>query len=77
MNWNEAPLFSLDTWFTPRVADFLRLLGGLLGTAAIGALIAYCGYLGLMADDAELKAGKSPHSGFCPEYPEFEFNRDR
>ena len=47
----------------------LEFIGGCLGAAAFGALGGWVYWLVVSQDDTELKAGKSPHSGFCPESP--------
>ncbi|MEE0763907.1 MAG: hypothetical protein U0L94_03450 [Akkermansia sp.] len=47
----------------------LKFIGECLGTAAFGALGGWVYWLVVSQDDTELKAGKSPHSGFCPESP--------
>ena len=43
---------------------FQFLAGGACGLFAVSLL-----WLAVELDDAELQAGKSPHSGFCPESP--------
>ena len=43
---------------------FQFLAGGACGLFVIGLF-----WLAVELDDAELQAGKSPHSGFCPESP--------
>lgn len=40
-----------------------------LAASACGLLIAGTAWLAVELDNAELQAGKSPHSGFCPESP--------
>ncbi|QHV66178.1 hypothetical protein DMI80_09860 [Akkermansia muciniphila] len=47
----------------------LKFIGECLGAAAFGALGGWVYWLVVSQDDTELKAGKSPHSGFCPESP--------
>lgn len=47
----------------------LNFIGECLGAAAFGALGGWVFWLVVSQDDTELKAGKSPHSGFCPESP--------
>lgn len=47
----------------------LKFIGECLGAAAFGALVGWVYWLVVSQDDTELKAGKSPHSGFCPESP--------
>lgn len=47
----------------------LECIGGCLGVAAFGALGGWLFWLCMCQDDAELKAGKSPHSGFSPSCP--------
>ena len=47
----------------------LKFIGECLGAAAFGALGGWVYWLVMSQDDTELKAGKSPHSGFCPESP--------
>lgn len=42
----------------------------LIGIISLG--IGYAVWIGLNMDNKELEAGKSPHSGFCPDYPEWE-----
>lgn len=46
-----------------------EVMGGCLGAACFGALGGWVFWLGASLDDEELKAGKSPHSGFCPDSP--------
>lgn len=43
---------------------FQFLVGGAFGLFAVGLF-----WLAVELDNAELQAGKSPHSGFCPESP--------
>lgn len=43
---------------------FQFLAGGACGLFVIGLF-----WLAVEIDNAELQAGKSPHSGFCPESP--------
>ncbi len=43
---------------------FKFLAGGACGLFAVSLL-----WLAVELDNAELQAGKSPHSGFCPESP--------
>lgn len=43
---------------------FQFLAGGACGLSAVSLF-----WLAVELDDAELQAGKSPHSGFCPESP--------
>lgn len=43
---------------------FQFLAGGACGLFVIGLF-----WLAVELDNAELQAGKSPHSGFCPESP--------
>lgn len=43
---------------------FQFLAGGAFGLFAVGLF-----WLAVELDNAELQAGKSPHSGFCPESP--------
>lgn len=43
---------------------FQFLAGGAFGLFAVGLF-----WLVVELDNAELQAGKSPHSGFCPESP--------
>ena len=43
---------------------FRALAGGAFGLFAVGLF-----WLAVELDNAELQAGKSPHSGFCPESP--------
>lgn len=43
---------------------FQFLAGGVCGLFVIGLF-----WLAVELDNAELQAGKSPHSGFCPESP--------
>lgn len=43
---------------------FQFLAGGACGLFAVNLF-----WLAVELDDAELQAGKSPHSGFCPESP--------
>lgn len=47
----------------------LKFIGECLGAAAFGALGGWVFWLAVELDNAELQAGKSPHSGFCPESP--------
>ncbi|PNC53373.1 hypothetical protein [Akkermansia muciniphila] len=47
----------------------LKFIGECLGAAAFGTLGGWVYWLVVIQDDTELKAGKSPHSGFCPESP--------
>lgn len=47
----------------------LEFIGGGLAAAVFGALGGGMFWLGMSQDDEELKAGKSPHSGFCPDSP--------
>lgn len=44
----------------------LKILAGLAFYASIPLSIIYV----VNDDNNELRQGKSPHSGFCPEYPE-------
>lgn len=41
----------------------------MLSAAASGLFMALSLWLAMELDNAELQAGKSPHSGFCPESP--------
>ncbi|WP_290549738.1 hypothetical protein [Akkermansia sp.] len=41
----------------------------MLGAGACGLLIAAMAWLVIEIDNAELQAGKSPHSGFSPDCP--------
>lgn len=43
---------------------FQFLAGGAFGLFAVGLF-----WLAVELDNAELQAGKNPHSGFCPESP--------
>ena len=43
---------------------FQFLAGGACGLSAVSLF-----WLAVELDNAELQAGKSPHSGFCPESP--------
>ena len=52
-----------------KVSEFI---GGCFGAAAFGALGGWVFWLGMSQDDEELKAGKSPHSGFTPDCPVWE-----
>lgn len=47
----------------------LKFIGECLGAAAFGTLGGWVFWLVVIQDDTELKAGKSPHSGFCPDSP--------
>lgn len=47
----------------------LEFIGGCLGAAVFGVLGGFVFWLGMSQDDVELKAGKSPHSGFTPGCP--------
>lgn len=47
----------------------LKFIGECLGAAAFGALGGWVYWLVVSQDDTELKAGKSPHSGFSPDCP--------
>lgn len=40
-----------------------------LGACSFGLSAACLFWLAVELDNAELQAGKSPHSWFCPEYP--------
>lgn len=40
-----------------------------LGACSFGLSAACLFWLAVELDNAELQADKSPHSGFCPEYP--------
>lgn len=40
-----------------------------LGACACGALLGWMFYTAFDQDNAELQAGKSPHSGFSPDCP--------
>lgn len=46
-----------------------EVMGGCLGAVCFGALGGWVFWQGMSQDDTELKEGKSPHSGFCPESP--------
>ena len=52
--------------------NFFQLFCGCLGAGAFGLLWGWLFWLGVVMDDEELKAGKSPHSGFCPDSPTWE-----
>ena len=41
----------------------------MLSAAASGLFMALSLWLAMELDNAELQAGKNPHSGFCPESP--------
>lgn len=47
----------------------LKFIGECLGAAAFGAFGGWVFWLVVSQDDTELKAGKSPHSGFSPDCP--------
>lgn len=47
----------------------MKSLFKFLGSCASGLLIAGTAWLVVELDNTELQAGKSPHSGFCPESP--------
>lgn len=49
---------------------FRALAGGACGLFAIGLF-----WLAVEIDNDELQAGKSPHSGFTPDYPTTTANR--
>lgn len=47
----------------------MKALAEFLGACAYGALWGWMFYTAFAQDNDELQAGKSPHSGFCPESP--------
>lgn len=47
----------------------MKTLLEILAAAASGLFMALSLWLAVEIDNAELQAGKSPHSGFCPESP--------
>lgn len=47
----------------------MKTFSEMLGAGAYGLLIAAMAWLVVEIDNAELQAGKSPHSGFTPSYP--------
>lgn len=47
----------------------MKTLLEMLAAAASGLFMALSLWLDMELDNAELQAGKSPHSGFCPESP--------
>lgn len=47
----------------------MKSLFKFLGSCASGLFIAGTAWLVVELDNDELQAGKSPHSGFCPESP--------
>lgn len=47
----------------------MKTLLEILAAAASGLFMALSLWLAVEMDNAELQAGKSPHSGFCPESP--------
>lgn len=47
----------------------MKTLLEMLAAAASGLFMALSLWLAVELDNAELQAGKSPHSGFCPESP--------
>ena len=47
----------------------MKTLLEMLAAAASGLFMALSLWLAMEMDNAELQAGKSPHSGFCPESP--------
>lgn len=51
--------------------EFFHTLGKLALALAMAATAAYSIFYVVTKDDEELSRGKSPHSGFCPDYPEW------
>ncbi|MCD8063645.1 hypothetical protein [Akkermansia sp.] len=47
----------------------MKTFSEMLGAGACGLLIAAMAWLVVEMDNAELQAGKSPHSGFSPSCP--------
>lgn len=47
----------------------MKTLLEILAAAASGLFMALSLWLAVEMDNAELQAGKSPHSGFTPDYP--------
>lgn len=56
--------------------SILILLRDLCVSAIVGSAIAAGVYAGLLIDDAGLRAGNSPHSGFTPDCPTWPYPAD-
>lgn len=62
----------LDYFIEPdsyRLRSFINEAFNLFLLSIISLGIGYCAWLGIIDDDNELNNGKSPHSGFCPDFP--------